>query len=125
MTRQSTSREFMVYLWLGATACLSLTTTAKAQAPLYSSLPRKNIESYETYEQRHPYYFKYCATTKYHPHRGHGFEGGITGHTAFYLKGVCKAENLGASMLKMCPKSKDYSDRELGTGISVASLALR
>lgn len=81
------------------------------RAQTSGSLPRD-------YDRFYPYYFKYCSTSKYHPHKAKGLEGGIAGHGLFYLKGVCSDKSLGPSGLKLCDKQADFSDPELGVGIS-------
>ncbi len=71
------------------------------------------------YDELHPYYLKYCSTTKYHPHKGFGREGTVAGHAVFYLKGACMDKNRGPSGLRLCPEGANYQSPELGVGLSI------
>lgn len=71
------------------------------------------------YDRKHPYYIKYCATTKVHPYKNKGIGGSIAGHGLFYLKGVCKKQAHGLSDLSLCPEDTDLSNPNAGVGISV------
>ncbi|MBI2601944.1 MAG: hypothetical protein HYW48_02715 [Deltaproteobacteria bacterium] len=70
------------------------------------------------YDELHPYYVKYCTTTKLSPMPGKGKAGGIPGHAVFYLKGVCPDKSVGPSGLNLCPDDRDYTDPDLGLGLS-------
>ncbi|MBC62205.1 MAG: hypothetical protein CMP11_07080 [Zetaproteobacteria bacterium] len=78
------------------------------------------IKKINMYDILYPYYIKYCSTTKYHPREGKGLQGTIAGHGVFYLKGVCKNNSLSPSGLSICEKERDYTDKNLGVGISVS-----
>lgn len=71
------------------------------------------------YDSLYPYYVKYCSVTKLSPMPEKGTPGGIPGHAVFYLKGVCPDKTLGPSGLSLCPEESDFSDPELGVGLSV------
>lgn len=71
----------------------------------------------KAYDAEHPYYLKYCATTRFHPVKGR--RGTFAGHAVFFLKGVCTDKSIGPSGLRLCSEDADYSDPELGVGISI------
>ena len=92
-----------------------------ASFDLYSvviSTAKENRAQERTYDSIYPYYLKYCSMSRIHPKVGHGRVGGSPGHAVLYIKGACVAPELGPSGLKVCSKGQDYSDPDLGVGIS-------
>jgi hypothetical protein len=73
----------------------------------------------ETFERYFPYYFKYCATSKFHPKHSFGQAGGSAGHAVFYIKGACQDKQSGPSAIKLCPESADYTSSATGVSVSV------
>lgn len=71
------------------------------------------------YDARNPYYVKYCSVTQLAPKDAHGKKGGVPGHGLFYLKGVCRAPEVGPSGLKLCGADADLNNPNTGVGISV------
>lgn len=68
------------------------------------------------YDVEHPYYFKYCATTRFHPIAGK--KGTYAGHAVFFLKGVCTDKSRGPAGLRLCDEDADYTNPDLGVGMS-------
>lgn len=108
-------------LWTLAFCSLSFQSLARDYENFLSEIEKKLRYTpgflEKSYDEQHPYYLKYCATTKYHPRKGK--HGTVAGHTVFYLKGVCSDKSIGPSGLKLCPEDADYSEPDLGTGLSV------
>ena len=72
-----------------------------------------------SFDHYFPYYFKFCAISRYHSKKGWGSTGSGAGHGLFYLKGACLDKSLGPAGLALCPVSADYSSSDTGVGLSV------
>ena len=85
---------------------------------LTSYLPKDSRLS-ERYDELFPYYVTYCALSKYTAQSTKEISGSVAGHGVYYLKGVCKNYSDEPSGIKLCDSNMDFSNPNLGVGISV------
>ena len=78
----------------------------------------ENKKEMGSYDEDHPYYLKYCSMSRIHPKKKYGKPGGTPGHAALYIKGACLQTQKGPSRLKICEENEDFSNPDLGVGIS-------
>lgn len=103
-------------LYIGLTS--SHLAAQEQKSSYHHKKTKQKNRSKTTYDELYPYYMKYCSASRYHPKKKFGRPGGSPGHAILFLKGACLDKTSSPFRLKICNLQDDYTNPELGVGIS-------